>query len=67
MAKIDIRSVLDKRGISVRQFAKVMDVRYDNAFKMLRKGYNPRFSSLVKIASRLKCRVTDLIADDKKR
>lgn len=61
MPKLALGKVLKKRKLSKRQFAIRLGVAYHNVFKLFRKGYDPRFSSLVRIAKAVPCRVRDLI------
>jgi predicted transcriptional regulator len=60
MAKLALDQALKKKKLSKRQFAKKMGVLYSNVFRMFRPGYDPKFSTLVEIASILELKVKDL-------
>jgi transcriptional regulator with XRE-family HTH domain len=63
MARLILSDVLKQKGLSKRQFAKLLGVRYENVFRLFHKGYNPRFDRLCEIAKALRCRVRDLIRE----
>ena len=63
MAKLQLEKVLEKKGMSKRQFAKLLGADYANVFRFFRPGYNPTFEMLVKWAEVLKVKVRDLIEE----
>jgi DNA-binding Xre family transcriptional regulator len=63
MAKFILGAVLKKRRLSKRQFAKMIEMRYEQVFRLFRDGYDPKLSLLNRIAKALKCRVRDLIKE----
>jgi transcriptional regulator with XRE-family HTH domain len=65
MAKLALNRILKARGISRREFARRMEVDRGTAYKYFRADYNPTLSTLNKIARAIKCRVRDLLADDR--
>jgi hypothetical protein len=60
-AKLQLEKVLQKKAISKRQFAKLLEADYANVFRFFRPGYNPTFEMLVRWADALKIKVRDLI------
>lgn len=63
MAKLQLEKVLEKKGISKRQFAKLLELDPANVFRFFRPGYNPTFEMMVKWAGVLKVKVRDLIEE----
>jgi transcriptional regulator with XRE-family HTH domain len=63
VAKLQLEKVLEKKGMSKRQFAKLLGVDPANVFRFFRAGYNPTFQMLVKWAEVLKIKVRDLIEE----
>jgi len=63
VAKLQLEKVLEKKGISKRQFAKLLGLDPANVFRFFREGYNPTFSMLIKWAGVLKVKVRDLIGE----
>ena len=61
MAKLQLQKVLEKKGISKRQFAKLLGLDPANVFRFFRDGYNPTFLMLIRWADVLKVKVRDLI------
>lgn len=63
MARLLLAQVLKRKGVSKRQFAKTLGVRYDNAFRFFREGYDPKLSMLEKWAKTLGVRIRDLFKE----
>ena len=63
VAKLQLGKVLEKKGMSKRQFAKLLGVDPANVFRFFRPGYNPTLLTLSKWAEVLKVKVKDLIED----
>lgn len=63
MAKFALAKYLKKRKMSKRQFAKLIEMRYEQVFRLFREGYDPKLSLLNRAAKALKCRVRDLIKE----
>lgn len=61
--KLLLKEILERRGLSKRQFAKRLGVEYNNVFRYFRKGYDPRLSTLKRWADVLGCRIQDLFQD----
>jgi transcriptional regulator with XRE-family HTH domain len=61
MAKVILKKILDRKKISYRQFAKLMNYSETGVYRWLKETWDPRLSTLQKIARRLKLRVRDLI------
>jgi transcriptional regulator with XRE-family HTH domain len=61
--KLQLEKILEKKSISKRQFAKLLDLDPANVFRFFRPGYNPTFSMLVRWAEVLKIKVKDLIEE----
>ncbi len=63
MVKLRLAEVLQRKGLSKRQFAKRLKVNYSGVFRYFRKGYDPKLSTLEKWAKALKCRIRDLYSE----
>lgn len=63
MAKLLLSSILKKKGLSKRQFAKLLNMEYDNVFRFFRAGYDPKLSVLEKWAKVLGVRIRDLFKE----
>jgi DNA-binding Xre family transcriptional regulator len=63
VARVILAAVLKRKGISKRQFARLIGVDYHNVFRLFREGTDPRFSTLSKWAKALNCKVRDLIRE----
>jgi transcriptional regulator with XRE-family HTH domain len=60
MAEITLADMLKKKKLSKRQFAKLINMRYEQVFRLFRVGYDPKLSSLALWAKALRCRIKDL-------
>lgn len=58
-AKLQLESALKKRGLSKRQFAKLLGVPYQSVFRWFRPGYDPKLSVMSKWAKAIGCKVRD--------
>jgi predicted transcriptional regulator len=56
-----LQQILEKRGTSKRQFAKLLNIQYPAVFEYFRPDYNPKLSTLTKFALALNCKIRDLI------
>jgi transcriptional regulator with XRE-family HTH domain len=63
MAHVPLASILKKKGLSKRQFAKRLNVRYENVFRFFRPSYDPKLSMLTRWAKAIGCKVRDLIKE----
>jgi transcriptional regulator with XRE-family HTH domain len=63
VAKIILGQVLKRKGLSKRQFAKLLGIEYKNVFRLFHEGQDPRFSTLQKWANALGVRVRDLFRE----
>lgn len=63
MAKLILDEILEKKGMSKRQFAKKLGKDYPGVFRYFREGYDPKLSSLEAWAKVLGCRVRDLVEE----
>lgn len=63
MPAIALKEMLQKRGLSKRQFAQRLGMRYEHVFRLFRPGVDPKLSTLAKWAKALRCRVRDLIRE----
>jgi transcriptional regulator with XRE-family HTH domain len=63
MAKLILDEVLKRKGCSKRQLAKRMGVHYNHVFRYFREGYDPRLSTLNKMAQALGVKVKQLLRD----
>jgi hypothetical protein len=64
VAKLQIEKVLEKKGMSKRQFAKLIVEDYGNVFRFFRPGYDPKLSTLNKWAKALNLKVKDLLIEE---
>lgn len=60
MAKVLLGEVLEKKGLSKRQFAKKLGKDYPAVFRYFRDEYDPKLSTLEAWAKVLGCRIRDL-------
>lgn len=63
MPKLTLAKVLKRHKLSKRQFALRLGMNYHNVFKLFREGYDPRWSTIVKWAKVIPCKVRDLIEE----
>jgi transcriptional regulator with XRE-family HTH domain len=63
MAKLALGEALKKKGMSKRQFAKLLDIEYKNVFRLFHAGADPKLSTLNKWAKLLGCKVRDLLKE----
>lgn len=63
MAKFVLAAVLKKKKLSKRKFAQMIDMRYDQVFRVFRDGYDPKLSFLNRASKALKCKVKDLLKE----
>ena len=63
MPKLILDEVRKKKGVSKRQLAIRLGVRYQNIFPMMKPDYDAKFSVLARIAKALGCRVRDLVRE----
>lgn len=61
--KVALAKALKQRSMSKRQFAKLLGIDYKNVWRLFDKKSNPRFTTLVRWARLLGCRVRDLIQE----
>ena len=52
--------MLEKKGLSKRQFAKLLGVSYPAVFRYFRDGYDPKLSTLRRWAKVIECKIRDL-------
>lgn len=60
MAKLCLEKLLERKNLSKRQFAKLLEMDYPSVFRFFRAGYDPKFSTLEKWAKVLNVRIRDL-------
>lgn len=63
MAKIILKEVLKKQRLSKRQLAMRMGIPYVQVFRLFRKGWNPTFKTLERIANAAGVKIADLIKE----
>ena len=63
MAKLRIKAVLKRKGISHRRFSKMIDVDEKNISRLVKVTYDPKLSTLAKWASVLDVRIRDLFEE----
>ncbi len=63
MPRLILAKILKEKGLSKRQFAKRLGIRYEHVFRLFRAGVNPKLSTLIAWAKALKCKVRDLIKE----
>lgn len=63
MAKLVLETILKKKNLSKRQFAKLLHMDYPSVFRFFRPGYDPKFSTLEKWARVLGVKIRDLYED----
>lgn len=61
--KFILSRLLQQRGISKRQFAKMIRMSYPNLFPYFKAKANPRLRTLERFAKALGCKVKDLIEE----
>lgn len=60
MPKLKLHLMLEKKGLSKRQFAKLLGVSYPAVFRYFREGYDPKLSTLKRWARVMECKIRDL-------
>ncbi|MEK7355239.1 MAG: helix-turn-helix transcriptional regulator [Bdellovibrionota bacterium] len=60
MSKLKLAQMLEKKGLSKRQFAKLLGVSYPAVFRYFRDGYDPKLSTLKRWAKAIECKIRDL-------
>jgi len=63
MAKVCLKAVLDKKGLTKYRFAKLIGEPYSNTVRFYKSGYDPRLTTLAKWAKALKISIKDLVDD----
>ncbi len=63
MPKLQLESILRKKALSKRQFAKRLGVPYYSVFRYFRAGYDPKLSTLDRWAKVLKVKIRDLFSE----
>lgn len=63
MARLRIRKVLKKKGISIKQFARMTQTDYSSMSRDTRPTSNPTLLRLTRWARLLKCKVRDLLEE----
>jgi transcriptional regulator with XRE-family HTH domain len=58
--------ILKRRGISKRQFARMLQQDESNVYRYFREGYDPRLSTLKKWSTALKMKLRDLVEELRK-
>ena len=61
--RIVLERVLKAKPMSKYEFSKRLGVQTSNTAKYFKKGYNPKFDTLVRWAEVLECKVCDLIEE----
>lgn len=60
MPRLKLQTMLEKKGLSKRQFAKLLGVSYPAVFRYFREGYDPKLSTLKRWARVIECKIRDL-------
>jgi transcriptional regulator with XRE-family HTH domain len=60
MAKLALEKLLEKKSLSKRQFAKLLQMDYPSVFRFFRPGYDPKLSTLEKWAKVLGVKIKEL-------
>lgn len=63
VAELRLDKILEKKGISKRQFSKMLEEDESNVYRYFRDGYDPKLSTLRKWASKLKMKVSELVKE----
>jgi transcriptional regulator with XRE-family HTH domain len=63
VAELRLDKILEKKGVSKRQFSKMLEEDESNVYRYFRDGYDPKLTTLKKWASTLKMRVSDLVKE----
>lgn len=63
MPKLVLGEVCKRKGVSKRELAKRLGIRYHNVFRLFHDDANPRLSQVFRYAAALKCKVRDLIKE----
>ena len=63
MAELRLEKILAKKGVSKRQFSKMLEEDESNVYRYFRDGYDPKLSTLKKWASKLKMKVSELLRE----
>jgi transcriptional regulator with XRE-family HTH domain len=61
--KMRLDKVLERKGISKRQFSKMLQEDEPNVYRYFRDGYDPKLSTLMKWADKLDMRATELVEE----
>ncbi len=61
MSELRLDKILEKKGVSKRQFSKMLEEDESNVYRYFRDGYDPKLSTLKKWAAKLKMRVSELV------
>lgn len=59
--KLKLDTILEKKKISKYRLAQLLDVPTPSVFRYFRSGYDPKLSTLEKIAKVLEVKVRDLL------
>lgn len=60
LPKLKLAHMLERKGLSKRQFAKLLGVSYPAVFRYFRDGYDPKLSTLKRWAKVIECKIKDL-------
>ncbi|MES2965382.1 MAG: helix-turn-helix transcriptional regulator [Bdellovibrionota bacterium] len=60
MPKLKLSQMLERKGMSKRQFAKLLGISYPAVFRYFRVGYDPKLSTLKRWAKAIECKIRDL-------
>lgn len=63
MAKVALSKILERKKLSKRQFAKMLQMDYPSVFRFFRPAYDPKFSTLERWAKILGIKIKDLIEE----
>lgn len=66
MAKFLLAEIIRKEKLSKRKLASLLKIHYPHVFRMFRPGYDPKLSTLEKLARVLKVHMNDLYVDPTK-
>ena len=58
-----MEKILEKKGVSKRQFSKLLEEDESNVYRYFRDGYDPKLSTLKKWASKLRMKVSELVKE----
>lgn len=63
VTELRLEKILEKKGVSKRQFSKMLEEDESNVYRYFRDGYDPKLSTLKKWASKLKMKVGELVKE----